>query len=163
MSSQDSSTDNGDDVGLDAVLPGGYQASGNPGAPEPLARVDQVALRKLGGFNFITPLQWVGMGREERMRLIKSEAAVFLSEGQEVPIRAALEYLKELADGLPHGPPPGAQSWQPEPEPPQAEPPAGDGRSAGHWPPPTSRPPSLVDEPLDPGIRPRDRSDERHD
>ncbi len=171
MSSQDFSTESGNNDGLDAVLPGGYQPSSGQAPAEQQVTVDQVALRKLGGFNFITPLQWIAIERDERMRLIKSEAVVFLSEGDEVPLRSALQYLKDLSDGLPQGPPPQAPPPQaspafqpappPEAAPPQAAPSADE--PGQNWPPPSSRPPSIVEEPLDPAIRPRERPDHRGD
>ena len=62
---------------------------------ERLAEVDQVAIRKLGGFNFLEPAQWQSLSRDERMKLIKSGSVSFLSQGEEVPLREALQSLQE--------------------------------------------------------------------
>ncbi len=63
---------------------------------EPIYRVDQVAIRKLGGFNFLQVEQWLEMPKDDRMRLIKSGVVTFLNDGQETPLRPALEYLQSL-------------------------------------------------------------------
>ena len=58
--------------------------------------VDQIAVRKLGGFNFMSIPQWMMLPRDEKARLIKGELVTFMYEGEEVSLRAALLYLKSL-------------------------------------------------------------------
>lgn len=58
--------------------------------------VDQVAVRKLGGFNFLSVAQWAVLPRDEKARLIKSESVIFLNEGENVPLRSALMFFKGL-------------------------------------------------------------------
>lgn len=94
MNSQNSSTDPENRPGLDAVLPPSHRAA----APEPTEvvphPVDQIAIRKLGGFNLITPEQWSAMSSDDRRDLIKGGLASFLFEGDEVPLKAALLGLR---------------------------------------------------------------------
>lgn len=59
--------------------------------------VDQIAVRKLGGFNFLSVGQWSALPRDERARLVKGGLAMFLYEGEEVDVRPALLWLKQLA------------------------------------------------------------------
>jgi hypothetical protein len=59
--------------------------------------VDQIAVRKLGGFNFLSVGQWSALPRDERARLVKGGLAMFLFEGEEVDVRPALLWLKQLA------------------------------------------------------------------
>ncbi len=56
--------------------------------------VDQIAIRKLGGFNFIDIPHWSAMSRGERMKLIKNGSVVFLFQGREVPLKPALLYIQ---------------------------------------------------------------------
>ncbi len=58
--------------------------------------VDQIAVRKLGGFNFLSIPQWMAMPKDEKARLIKGELVTFMYEGEEVSLRAALLYLQSL-------------------------------------------------------------------
>jgi hypothetical protein len=60
-----------------------------------LPDVDQVAIRKLGGFNFLEPEQWQSIDRNERMQMIKAGTVTFLSQGEDVPLRDALQSLQE--------------------------------------------------------------------
>lgn len=57
--------------------------------------VDQIALRKLGGFNFIEPKDWFEMPSSEQAELIKGGRVEFLYQGDHVPVRKALEWLQE--------------------------------------------------------------------
>lgn len=59
--------------------------------------IDQIAVRKLGGFNFLSVGQWASLPRDERARLLKSGMVQFLCEGTEVPTRPALIWLQRLA------------------------------------------------------------------
>lgn len=59
--------------------------------------VDQIAVRKLGGFNFLSIGQWSALPRDERARLVKGGMVMFLYEGEEVDLRPALLWLKQLA------------------------------------------------------------------
>ncbi len=95
MTSPNSSTDPEQPGHLDAYLPGGSRPAPAPGPdPDQPHPVDQIALRKLGGFNFITPAQWSALEREERKRLLKSGEVTFLYQGREIPVRAALLFLR---------------------------------------------------------------------
>ncbi len=96
MNSRDYST-NENEPRPGGLLPG---SRSNPVPPTPGQEsrpVDQIAVRKLGGFNFITPMQWVELPREERARLIKGELVTFLNQGEPVPTRSALLFLRALA------------------------------------------------------------------
>ncbi|MEL7158912.1 MAG: hypothetical protein AAFN30_20285 [Actinomycetota bacterium] len=53
-----------------------------------------MAIRKLGGFNLITPEQWSAMSTDSRRKLIKAGVVNFLFEGDEVPLKAALLGLR---------------------------------------------------------------------
>lgn len=122
MSSQDSSTNYPDDHGrFDGLLPA-PSPSRIPELPpdETLPEIDQIAIRKLGGFNFLEPSQWTALSRDDRMRLIKSGVVTFLSQGTEVPLREALQSL-QAAEGR-------APSQAPERRPGEAYPPPGPGR-----------------------------------
>ncbi len=80
--------------------------------------VDQVAIRKLGGFNFLSVAQWAALPRDEQARLIKSDAVAFLYEGEPVPLRAALLYIRSLNQDVDPGFDPGGQTGpasQPDP------------------------------------------------
>ena len=59
--------------------------------------VDQVAVRKLGGFNFLSVGQWAALPRDERARLVKGGLVQFLHEGAEVPVRDALVWFQQMA------------------------------------------------------------------
>lgn len=82
-------------------------ASEPPAAPTPQAdqdgdgtagqAVDQVAIRKLGGFNFLSIGQWAALPRDERARLLKGGLVIFLFEGEEVPVRPALVWFQQMA------------------------------------------------------------------
>lgn len=91
MSSQNFSTDPEPSSGLDAVLPPGHgeerqeDVAGSEAHP-----VDKIAVRKLGGFNLITPEQWSSMSAENRKDLIRGGLVTFLYEGDEVPLKPAL-------------------------------------------------------------------------
>lgn len=95
MSSHDSSTE--EPRRFDGLLPRGQRPgqarSAEVDEPRP---VDQVAIRKLGGFNFISPTQWSVLSREERARLIKGDLVIFLYEGERVPTKPALLYFRSL-------------------------------------------------------------------
>ncbi|MEL6984168.1 MAG: hypothetical protein AAFO29_17210, partial [Actinomycetota bacterium] len=65
---------------------------------DPQARpVDQIAVRKLGGFNFLSVSQWSALPRDERARLLKGGLVMFLFEGEEIEVRPALLWLQRLA------------------------------------------------------------------
>lgn len=101
MSSHDSSINPPDDSDrFDGLMPKPLP-SRLPELPpdERLLEVDQIAVRKLGGFNFLLPEQWSALSREDRMRLIKAGAVTFLSQGEEVPLREALESLRAATEG----------------------------------------------------------------
>lgn len=72
-------------------------ASDGQGADQQTHPVDQIAVRKLGGFNFLSVGQWSALPRDERARLVKGGLAMFLFEGEEVDVRPALLWLKQLA------------------------------------------------------------------
>lgn len=59
--------------------------------------MDQIAVRKLGGFNFLDPQQWVNIPRSDRLQLIKNGSVVFLYQGEEVSVRSALLYLQTIS------------------------------------------------------------------
>ncbi len=84
----------------DDLFPGSYNGA-VPEFEEPLQPIDQIAIRKLGGFNFLTIRQWEELTSEMQMRRIQREEVVFLSRGQEVPVREALSYLKSLRNTEP--------------------------------------------------------------
>lgn len=97
MNSQNFSTEPDPPQGLDAVLPPGHHraATPEPKTDDDAAHpVDQIAIRKLGGFNLILPEEWSGMGSDDRRDLIKGGLVTFLFEGVEVPLKAALLGLK---------------------------------------------------------------------
>lgn len=73
-----------------ALISGGI---GDAPAGDP---VDQIAVRKLGGFNFLSIPQWMALPRDEKARLIKGELVTFMYEGEEVSLRAALLFLQSL-------------------------------------------------------------------
>lgn len=176
MNSRDYSTDGSGEEHLDGLLPSGYE----PSEPEPansrLQHVDQVAIRKVGGFNFLSTQQWLEVDRERRMGWIKADRVVFLSQGAEVPLRSALLYLKALGQQA-TGPadedlrppvewrdaePPPSADWGEEPEPRRAPPPRSDYRDdygVERRVAPPRRPPSQFEEDLDPGVTPRRRPD----
>ena len=60
--------------------------------------MDQIAIRKLGGFNFIDIDQWSSMPRDERMKLIKNGSVIFVYEGKEVPLKPALRYIQAVTE-----------------------------------------------------------------
>jgi len=66
--------------------------------------VDQIAVRKLGGFNFLSIGQWSTLPRDERARLLKGGLVMFLFEGEEVPVRPALLWLQQIARSESTGP-----------------------------------------------------------
>ncbi len=66
--------------------------------------VDQVAVRKLGGFNFLSVGQWATLPRDERARLLKGNLVMFLFEGDEVPVRPALVWFQQIARSESAGP-----------------------------------------------------------
>lgn len=95
MNSRGSSTDDQYPDRYDGLLP--PRASGHEeteAEPEAIQGVDQVAVRKLGGFNFLTVAQWSAMSRDDRLRLIKAGSVVFLNQGREVPLKPALRYIQ---------------------------------------------------------------------
>ena len=95
MSWHNSSTDPERPWSLDAVLPDGARQPGptSPADDEPHP-VDQIAIRKLGGFNMITPAQWQALDRDHRMTLIRDGLVTFLHQGEDVPVKAALLGLR---------------------------------------------------------------------
>lgn len=66
--------------------------------------VDQVAVRKLGGFNFLSVGQWTTLPRDEKARLIKGNLVQFLYEGDPVGVRPALLWFKRLSQADEAGP-----------------------------------------------------------
>ncbi|MEM9615614.1 MAG: hypothetical protein AAF962_19655 [Actinomycetota bacterium] len=91
MSSQNFSTEPEPARGLDAVLPPGQDEGAQPNAAASEAHpVDKIAVRKLGGFNLITPEQWGAISAADRKELIKTNMVTFLYEGEEVPLKPAL-------------------------------------------------------------------------
>ena len=179
MNSRDYSTNGSGDEHLDGLLPGGYERPEPEPANSRLQHVDQVAIRKVGGFNFLSTQQWLEVDRDRRMAWFKADRVVVLSQGAEVPLRSALLYLKALGQqgvgpadeelrppvewGDDPEPPPSAD-WGDDPEPRRAPPPrasypteygadyAEERRVA-----PPRRPPSQFEEDLDPDITPRRR------
>ncbi len=100
MNSRDYSTDPEESSRLKGYLPPGYWPPPTPKETDEHGQpVDQVAIRKLGGFNFVSPAQWNAMDREHQRRLIQEGAVTFLYQGAEVSIKAALLTLKALRDG----------------------------------------------------------------
>lgn len=97
MSSDNYSTEPPYRPDLDRLLPGSFNGAVPP-TDEPLQPIDQIALRKLGGFNFLTVTQWNELPPDMQLRRIQREEVVFLSRGQEVPVREALAYLKSVRD-----------------------------------------------------------------
>ena len=99
LSSHNSSTDPNDPYRYEGLLPprGARQPPPLPAedAPQP---VDQIAIRKLGGFNFIDIDQWSSMPRDERMKLIKNGSVIFVYEGKEVPLKPALRYIQAVTE-----------------------------------------------------------------
>lgn len=99
MSSHDSSTDPHDPNRYEGLLPR-RSASREPEVPvdDVPQEIDQIAVRKLGGFNFIDIPQWSAMSRGERMKLIKNGSVVFLFQGREVPLKPALLYIQAYTE-----------------------------------------------------------------
>ena len=62
--------------------------------------IDVIAVKRAGGYVFLTPSEWSATGTETRMAAIKERRAVFLSNEEPVSIRSALEWLKEHPDGI---------------------------------------------------------------
>lgn len=95
MSWHDSSTEPGQPWTRDAVLPEGVQP---PPRQRPLDDephpVDQIAIRKLGGFNVITPDRWRELDRDHRLALLRDGLVTFLHQGEDVPAKAALLWLR---------------------------------------------------------------------
>ncbi len=88
MSSQNFSTEPDPSRGL---LPPGHGEEPRQGTDSAEAHpVDKIAVRKLGGFNLITPEQWSAMSADDRKDLIKGGLVTFLYEGEEVPLKPAL-------------------------------------------------------------------------
>lgn len=100
MSSHGSSTDQPDPRRYEGLLPrrGQPQEPQGPSAEDQPREVDQVAIRKLGGFNFLDVNQWAALSRDDRMKLIKAGAVLFLFQGEEVPIKPALLYFKLIGE-----------------------------------------------------------------
>ncbi len=97
MSSHNSSTDGPSD--FEGLMPTPPPSR----IPEPIPEervvvIDQIAIRKLGGFNFLQPEQWSAMSRDDRMRLIKSGVVTFLSNGEDIPLREALQALQAASE-----------------------------------------------------------------
>ncbi len=81
------------------------------------ARCDRpVAVRKLGGFNFLSIGRWSGLPRDQRARLLKGGRVLFLMEGEEVPARPALLWLQYLAraeaEEVEEGEEPSTRRWR---------------------------------------------------
>ena len=70
-----------------------------PESENETGRVDQVAVRKSGGFVFLTPREWSAIDAEHRMEAIKSNRVIFLSDDRPVSTRAALTWLKANPTG----------------------------------------------------------------
>ncbi|MEM7274604.1 MAG: hypothetical protein AAF547_16070 [Actinomycetota bacterium] len=135
---------------------------------EPMRMVDRIAIRKIGGFNFLTPEQWNAMSSKARRKAVEDQSVSFLCDGEAVPLRPALEYLKWVSEQLaaerlaaaeptphrqapaeptPHrlGEVPGHQAVSPPTPRPIPEPPTPPSAAPGHPagpPPPAPRPPT---------------------
>lgn len=99
MSSHDSSTNPQDPNRYEGLLPR-RSAHREPAVPaeDVPQEVDQIAIRKLGGFNFVDVNQWAAMSRGERMKLIKNGSVVFLFQGREVALKPALLYIQAVTE-----------------------------------------------------------------
>ena len=97
MSSPSSSTDPNDPRDGAAYLPPGAARRQDQGGGDGAHPVDQIAIRKRNGYNFITPAQWIATDRQTRAELIRSDQVLFLHQGEQVAVRAALLWLR--ADG----------------------------------------------------------------
>ena len=80
MSSHDYSTDPDEPRSSGGLVPSPPPQADPP--HEEAHPVDQIAVRKLGGFNFLDPQQWVNIPRSDRMQLIKNGSVVFLYQGE---------------------------------------------------------------------------------
>lgn len=95
MSYHDYSTDPSDPQNGGRYLPIGWEWDID--GEEEAHPVDKIAIRKLGGFNFINPQQWVNLPRASRERLLRRGSVVFLYEGEDVSVRAALLYFQTIS------------------------------------------------------------------
>ena len=59
--------------------------------------IDQIAIRRRAGFILVQPAEWSAMDRDERLELLEAGRVEFLSRGEVVPIREALESLRTVA------------------------------------------------------------------
>ena len=62
--------------------------------------IDVIAIKKSGGYVFLTPSEWSATATDDRMAAIKERRVIFLSDEEPVSIRSALEWLKEHPQGL---------------------------------------------------------------
>ena len=58
-----------------------------------MTAIDSVAIKMAAGYNVMRPSDWQALASAERFDLIKAQRVVFLSQGESVPVRAALEWL----------------------------------------------------------------------
>jgi len=75
-----------------AVAAGGRPAD-DPN--EDLRPIDQIAIRRTGGFVFVDLQGWIGMLRSEQSDLLKEQRVTFLSDGEKVPVRNALRWIQQ--------------------------------------------------------------------
>lgn len=57
--------------------------------------IDQVAVRRRGGFALLTIHEWSALDREERLQLLEEDRVEFLEDGMTVPVREALVSIRE--------------------------------------------------------------------
>lgn len=61
--------------------------------------VDSVAIKMAAGYNLLRPLEWQALSSSERFAMIKAHRVIFLSAGESVPTREALEWLAAYSSG----------------------------------------------------------------
>lgn len=58
--------------------------------------IDQVAIRRSLGFDLLTTEEWLDLDVDDKKRLLLEDRVEFLSDGDEIPVREALQYLQPL-------------------------------------------------------------------
>ena len=59
--------------------------------------IDQIAIRRRAGFVLVQPREWAEMPRADRLELLEAGQVEFLSDGDLVPIKDALESLRNFS------------------------------------------------------------------
>ncbi len=58
--------------------------------------IDQVAVRRSLGFELLAIEDWLSLDRGEKKRLLLDDRVEFLADGEEIPVREALQLLQSV-------------------------------------------------------------------